>query len=755
MVDEKHRVNAGRSPRAEVRWLGPAPLWAQPGPAGLRLTDSEHTGRPAILRFDHDDFMPEFIHMVQSEPERLGEWIARPETWRQPMTSPRPSRAGQPQSSQVAYLLDRTHKMAEAKKPVLPKAMNLQAFQSRLKKPSLPEATTADAQQVPLKLFQPAQKRHYLISASLINEEPGLPDCLPDLTRREKVSFVVRRLMPPDEKDDQALEQWDEYAFVAGSGPNSWHRVGNHSSTLTRTLAPGEEQLPMFPVSYQSPACRDNRKLFNGSIPVGRREQWVGAQRGPDVAGGNQPEATAAGGGRSMASMLLETDVVAPWKLLLEQAELKKNAAQISFPHLGTDASGKAQEHKRLLRSARDELQTGSWYVLLDFALFVHKYLPHVWQVLQGEKELAGLDEGGQELVRALRATVLSGELAWEIITGKPVDEHEGRTHSEEILLHLLKSLEFCQKQSPGSGSAFWIRPGLYKGWGSDIPDVDAPYPYTTLKWTLAEALVAAFAAEKGLEEVETTLIRFDSEGKAVPVDSNWPGFLFPLADPDHEPPLPLGPDSEPYDLEGRQAAVDRLAEMVRALLPAGESAEELMDMVPQGQAGQAWFVIRCVYERPGCGPLFPALVSGATQTFQMAPFFDPDAPARAVRIPMPMDISPAGLRKYQKNAGFVISDMLCAKIKGIRKMSLADLVLSVLPWPFHKDLPDPGSGTCKENGSALGMICSLSIPIVTLCALILMMIMVALFDLVFRWIPYLFICLPIPGLKGKKGGGG
>ena len=31
-------------------------------------------------------------------------------------------------------------------------------------------------------------------------------------------------------------------------------------------------------------------------------------------------------------------------------------------------------------------------------------------------------------------------------------------------------------------------------------------------------------------------------------------------------------------------------------------------------------------------------------------------------------------------------------------------------------------------------------------------LIVVALFDLFFRWIPYLFVCLPIPGLKGKKG---
>jgi len=185
--------------------------------------------------------------------------------------------------------------------------------------------------------------------------------------------------------------------------------------------------------------------------------------------------------------------------------------------------------------------------------------------------------------------------------------------------------------------------------------------------------------------------------------------------------------------------------------LPVAEPVEELIDTVPLGDPRTAWFVVRCVYARPGCGPLFPPLLSTATQKFQMAPFFDPDAPARPVRIPMPLDISPAGLRKYQKNTGFVISDMLCGKIKGIRKLTFADLVLSVLPWPFHKDLPDPGkSGPCGEGANSFGMICSLSIPIVTLCALILMMIMVALFDLFFRWIPYLFVCLPIPGLKGK-----
>jgi hypothetical protein len=48
-------------------------------------------------------------------------------------------------------------------------------------------------------------------------------------------------------------------------------------------------------------------------------------------------------------------------------------------------------------------------------------------------------------------------------------------------------------------------------------------------------------------------------------------------------------------------------------------------------------------------------------------------------------------------------------------------------------------------------MICSLSIPIITICALILLIIIVSLLDIVFRWLPYLILCFPIPGLKGKK----
>ena len=77
--------------------------------------------------------------------------------------------------------------------------------------------------------------------------------------------------------------------------------------------------------------------------------------------------------------------------------------------------------------------------------------------------------------------------------------------------------------------------------------------------------------------------------------------------------------------------------------------------------------------------------------------------------------------------------------------------MLSVLPWPFHKDLDLGAGGSCRTGEINIGMICSLSIPIITICALILLMIIVSLLDFIFRWMPYFIMCFPIPGLKGKK----
>jgi len=94
---------------------------------------------------------------------------------------------------------------------------------------------------------------------------------------------------------------------------------------------------------------------------------------------------------------------------------------------------------------------------------------------------------------------------------------------------------------------------------------------------------------------------------------------------------------------------------------------------------------------------------------------------------------------------------MLCGQVQRAKGLGLVDLVRSVLPFPLHKDLDVGDMQACsKANGDSLqlGMICSLSIPIITLCALILLLIMVSLLDIIFRWMPWFAVCFPI--LKRK-----
>lgn len=732
-----------QSTKPRPRWLGPLPIWASPSPVGLRLQGRGEAVRPAILRFDHDDFMQELIDTLHREPGRLGDWLAEPETWRKPMTRPSVPPATVMPSSKVAFLYEKTHRASQAKKKIT--AINLQSFKGLLRPKTMP-ARNLLAEEQPLKLYQASQKRHYLISASLIDEAAGLPDCPLDPRRQEKVSFVLRRLLAPQssaDASDTPLAHWDEYALVAGASGAQWQRIGSHGSPLPAQLVRGEEQLPLFPVHFTG-SCGAPRCLYSGVIPVSRREQWVGAGLGGEV---GQTVALRTGG-RSLAGLLLQTDVIAPWKLLLEQAEVKGRVARTDITTVSGSAAIKTRERNRLLRTARDEMQTGSWYVLLDFARFLKTHCPTLWQVLTGDQQDEILDDGERRLLTVLRSTTLSWQLAFRLLSGKA--ESESLSQAEIGLLEVLQYRSLLN-----SGVADLDFPDEEQWRLADMaPSRTAPYKYHQISWSLAEALVAVIDAGEGLEAVESLCIRFDENGAPLAVDANWPRFLFPLADPELEIPRPevdVAALESLSGLERRLAAVDGLAQLVESLLPAAPAAEELIDTIPAGDPRQVWFVVRCVYERPGCGPMFPALVSAASRPFLMAPFFDPDAPTRAVRIPMPLDISPAGLRKYQKNTGFVLSDMLCGKIKSIRKMTLADLVLSVLPWPFHKDLPEPGSGKCEEGGNSFGVICSLSIPIVTLCALILMMIIATLFDLFFRWIPYLFICLPIPGLKGKN----
>lgn len=173
----------------------------------------------------------------------------------------------------------------------------------------------------------------------------------------------------------------------------------------------------------------------------------------------------------------------------------------------------------------------------------------------------------------------------------------------------------------------------------------------------------------------------------------------------------------------------------IKANLPPDNTPPTLTaDVLKNASLPGEQFVIRCVYERPCDAPYPPRRwVSQPTLPFQMAPFFDTDAPARTIRIELPTDTSLAAMRKFKKSVGFVISDSLRNKMQMIAGREKG----------FLKDNDTGGEGTWS-----LGMLCSLSIPIITLCAFILLFVIVFVLNIVFWWVPFFRICLPIP----KKG---
>jgi hypothetical protein len=687
----------------ELGWLAPGPMWGAFGD----LADPERRrrfARPAILRFASDAFMEELTGALALYPEKLAQWQARWESWEQPMTPP-PAAARLPLNEPLSR-----RAVQQVRAPAL---LERKSRTGELAVSPAPEPDPDPER--PLKLYQPVQNRFYLVSASLVCQRPGLPDRHVNPGKQEQAGFVLRRRIAPESGGGSDPLSWDEYAYVRTAQGPRWQKLPAGAGAAA--LLPGEERLPMFSLGYTD-SGNHGRRLFAGLIPVGRREAYVGAALSGDAAGGAASGGTAAAedAGPDTRELLFALQVTGPWRELIEAVRLQR-AKFAGWPTGKTDPDGSLSDPRRVreLVQARQRAQTSSWYVLLDFVRFLKAHVSPVWEVLAGQRSRSTLTINGAEdsLLTYLERIVVKEEFKPLLLAG-----------------------------ATGSAySAADIRPSLMSALAS---------------------LASSPSTQDALEAAELPFAFTSATG--------WPSFLFPLADPDLTyGPCPLVADG--VSLHGGTADATNpgfddilapigamfteLAGRIRAALPARAGSAQpdinIATDLPLADS-DAWFTIRCVYECPNCGPLKPPLLSAPTEPFQMAGFFDPDAPARQVRIPMPINISPAALRRYNKSATLVVSDMLCGQLKRIRKLTLGDLVLSVLPWPFHKDLPEPGpAGSCADSAGAFGMLCSLSIPIVTLCALILLLIIVALFDLFFRWIPLLFLCFPIPGFKARK----
>lgn len=612
-----------------VQWRTAAPLWRSTAP-----TDNTVLLRPALLRFTTDNFMEDFLAIAAQAPQRLGEWQVQKETWRKP--APVPTLLPQPS-------------------------------------PTLTEVLDPALEREPLKLYQPAHQRYYLVTANLVCRIPGLPDKQVTVQKQERVSFVMRRQM----RDGDVTK---EHAFVDGV----WQPI---ETVATTQLISGEQSFPMFPVTYTQ-TNGYARRIFTGLVPVSNREAFLNAGR-RSTSAVDSPNASVVDRIAHLVTVL-NVDVIGPWQNINQLSAQEERVLDQSWQNLVVERRNELLDS---VHAARDKLQSASWYTLLDLAYYLRDHLPLVWdRIMANPDGVIPAGTPGQSLMELLRTT-----------TFKP--ENSGNFNDLTVLRRKFRGV-----------------------------------PETIGAISLAKALQAVYSTKDQLEAA----IALYSAG-----DSGWPPVRFlicgeqakTLVEPDH-----------PNNLANRiRAALTELPPNPTDRVPIVPLARSVTATTQESDYANDLFLIRCVYERSNCPPsIHPTVVSQPTQLFQMSSYYDPDAPARPIRIPMPIDTTPAGLRKFAKNTMFVLSDTLACQVEKARDLTFADLVLSVLPWPFHKGLSGSAGG-CPSGKLEFGKICSLSLPIITLCALILLIIIVSLLDIIFRWVPYLIFCLPLPGLKAKE----
>jgi hypothetical protein len=131
------------------------------------------------------------------------------------------------------------------------------------------------------------------------------------------------------------------------------------------------------------------------------------------------------------------------------------------------------------------------------------------------------------------------------------------------------------------------------------------------------------------------------------------------------------------------------------------------------------------VRDHEGCPPRL--VWSAPSEPFAVAPWHEASE-APPVRVSLPNLFKPGALKALKPSVVFDLPEELQA----------------VLAKNSPKDLIE-GKGKKGDAGIGLDWLCGFSIPIITLCAFIVLNIFLQLFDLIFRWLFFFKICIPIP----------
>jgi hypothetical protein len=125
-----------------------------------------------------------------------------------------------------------------------------------------------------------------------------------------------------------------------------------------------------------------------------------------------------------------------------------------------------------------------------------------------------------------------------------------------------------------------------------------------------------------------------------------------------------------------------------------------------------------------------PRLVwSAPSEEFAIAPWHEASA-APPARVSLPNLLKPGALQALKPNVVF----------------DLPEELQCLLSKNSPKDFLEGKARKCGPgDGAGLDWLCGFSIPIITLCAFIVLNIFLGLLNIIFWWLPFLKICIPIP----------
>lgn len=562
----------------DVDWYSPAPLWS----GRLQNGTGDRLREPALVRFAKDDFMGELQRVLETAPGGL------------------------------------TGKLAEESS----------------------DEGVKGTEDDPLSFYQPAHQRYYMVTASLVCRERGLPDRAVDTTTDERTAFVLRRLVAPDAESTET----HEYGWTG----TAWKPVDDPTE-----VADAEQPLKMFPKSYapKAPAeqMKGDRRVWAGLIPAGKRDTYETAPVRHDKTIGTASAGTdgSDGAGGDEADNGEGASELPPKGDDLSDPRKTKFATQVIGAFDGVRDALKKENSTVTAADVRDPLV----FAWLDLWQFLGEHFDGIQETIADDKPIGSDDS---DVLRVLDAIDVSRLNGWTTAADA------------------LRAVEAHESEVEGGTLSDVLKP-------SDLPSLDDGTLDRVALRGIINKILAAQVGGIG-ESIDTPALQ-------EVVDEE------------------LGTLEDPSTLTGdlKPPATD----------PAG--------------AGQ--YVVRCLYERPNCPPRSRVLVSRPSKAFQLASFFDADAPARDINITLPSSAM-EDLRDSSQSVNLVFAKELRRQAERVQKVTLDELQ----------------KGEVGEAPAVnIGMICSLSIPIITICALVLLIIMVSLLNIVFWWLPFFKICFPLP----------